>query len=124
MEYSKEFINAIAHGDKEATETLRSLPLTMRMGVAMEVDKIRQEQGIVPQNAGFSVYEQKPMQDRDEAVAESIRKSLEQKRKNEEERRKRHEAYVEKQVKSAIERSRLGLPAQPTLLKTLNNKGL
>lgn len=112
MEYSKEFVNAIAHGDKEATETLRSLPLTMRMGVAMEVDKIRQEQGIVPQNAGFSVYEEKPMQDRDEAVAESIKRMLDQKRQAEEESRKRHEAYVKQQTEMAIQRSRLGLPSK------------
>ncbi|WP_214781013.1 hypothetical protein, partial [Exiguobacterium sp. s22] len=84
MEYSKEFVNAIAHGDKEASEQLSKLPLTMRMGIAMEVDRVRSEKGIVPQNAGFSVYEERSMQDRDEAVAESIRKSLEQKRKNEE----------------------------------------
>lgn len=116
MEYSKEFINAIAHGDKEATETLSKLPLTMRMGVAMEVDKIRQEQGIVPQNAGFSVYEQKSAEDRDAGVAESIKRMLDQKRQAEEESRKRHEAYVEKQVKSAIERSRLGLPSQKQVI--------
>lgn len=119
MTYDKDFILALAHGDNGANEQLAKLPTSTRMGIAIEVDKIRQEQNIVPQNAGFRIYEEKPQQDRDEAVAESIKRMLEQKRQAEEESRKRHEEHVKKQVEYAIERSRLGLPAH----KNLNRLG-
>lgn len=119
MTYDKDFILALAHGDSGANAQLAKLPTSMKMSIAIEVDKIRQEQNIVPQNAGFRIYEEKPQQDRDEAVAESIKRMLEQKRQAEEESRKRHEAYVKKQVEYAIERSRLGLPSH----KNLNRLG-
>lgn len=112
MNYDKEFITALAHGDAVANEQLAKLPTTMKMSIALEVDRVRQERGIVSQTAGFSIYEEKPVQDRDEAIAETIKRMMDQKRQAEEERQKKHEEFVKKQVEHAIERSRLGLPSQ------------
>lgn len=119
MTYDKDFILALAHGDSGANAQLAKLPTSMKMSIAIEVDKIRQAQNIVPQNAGFRIFEEKPQQDRDEAIAESIKRMLEQKRQAEEESRQRHEAFVKQQVERAIERSRLGLPAH----KNMNRLG-
>ncbi|MFD4058793.1 hypothetical protein [Streptomyces californicus] len=58
MEYSNELVLALAHGSKEAEEQIKSLPTTVRMGLALEVEKVRREKQIVPMSNGFSLYEQ------------------------------------------------------------------
>lgn len=120
MEFDEQFLLALAHGEKEAMDELAKMPTTVKMGIALTVDEIRKEKGIVPQTTGYKVFAEQPVRDYDAEIAESIRKSLEAKRQAEEERQKRHEEYVKKQVEQAIQRSRLGLPSQPALLRSLS----
>lgn len=115
MTYDKDFILGLAHGDAGANSQLAKLPTSMKMSIAVEVDRVRKEQNIVPQSAGFSIYEEKAVEDRDAAVAETIKRMVEQKRRVEEEARERNEELVKKQVEQAIQRSRLGLPAHKNM---------
>lgn len=123
VNYDEQFLMALAYGEKEAMDELAKMPTTVKMGIALTVDEIRKQKGIVPQTTGYKVFAEQPVRDYDAEIAETIRKSLEAKRQAEEERQKRHEEYVKKQVESAIQRSRLGLPSQPALLRSLSKKG-
>lgn len=123
VNYDEQFLMALAYGEKEAMDELAKMPTTVKMSIALTVDEVRKEKGIVPQTTGYKVFAEQPVRDYDAEIAESLRKSLEAKRQAEAERQKRHEEYIKKQVEQAIQRSRLGLPSQPALLRSLSKKG-
>jgi hypothetical protein len=90
-EFNQELVKALAHGDAEAHEQIKSLPLTVRMALGTAVDQLRRDENIVPMNSGFSIYEQKLLREADEK-REAIRKE-----------------FLEKEIKAKVERARAGL---------------
>jgi len=114
-EFNHELVRALASGDKEAHEQIKSLPLTVRMALGASVDQLRRDEGIVPMNNGFSLYEKpKSGYTNDEDVAKALAERNRLLREAEEKREKVRQEFIEKEVKAKIERARAGL--------TMNNR--
>jgi hypothetical protein len=110
MEFNKELITALAHGDAQAHEQIKSLPLTVQMGLGIEVDKMRREQNIIPMSNGFSIYEQpKSSYYDDEQLGQALAERNKRIREAEERQIKIQEEMLEKEVKARAERARARL---------------
>lgn len=108
--FNEDFIKAVAHGDEKATEMVSKLPPSEKISLGMIVEEMREREGIVPMNNGFTVYQkQKSSFIDDDAVGESVRLYMERQKAEEERQQKLHEERIAEQTRLAIERSRAGL---------------
>lgn len=109
-EFNQELIKALAHGDAEAHEQIKSLPLTVRMALGTAVDQLRRDENIIPTSSGFSIYEQKTSSySNDEDVANALAERNRLFREAEERREKIRQEHLEKEIKARVERARAGL---------------
>jgi hypothetical protein len=109
-EFNPEFIKALAHGDNEAHEQLKSLPLTVKMALGTAIDQLRRDENIVPMSSGFSIYEEKKSShSNDEEVANALSERNRLLREAEERREKIRQEFLEKEIKARVERARAGL---------------
>ena len=116
MEFNKELITALAHGDAAAHEQIKDLPLHVRMSLGNAVDQLRRDENIVPMNNGFSVYEQKKSAYvDDDAVREAMQRRMDIERQNREFQEKAREEFIKEQTRLAVERGRTGLPRNDRL---------
>lgn len=108
--FNPELVKALAHGDAEAHEQIKDLPLTMRMALGTAVDQLRRNENIVPMNSGFSVYEQKKVtqEDQDE-LGNNLAILLQRQRDAEALKEKIRQEHLEKEIKAKVERARAGL---------------
>ncbi|MCM3246539.1 hypothetical protein NX029_01900 [Cytobacillus firmus] len=109
--FNPELVKALAHGDAEAHEQIKSLPLTVRMALGTAVDQLRRDENMVPMNGGsFSIYEQKTSSySNDEEVANSLAERNRLLREDEERREQIRQEHIEKEVKAKVEHARAGL---------------
>ncbi|WP_337050733.1 hypothetical protein [Priestia megaterium] len=115
-EFNQELVKALAHGDAQAHEQIKTLPTSVRMALGLAVDQLRRDENIVPMNGGFSVFEQKKSTYvDDDAVREAMQRRMDIERENRERQEKAQEAFIAKQTKLAMERSRSGLPRNDRL---------
>lgn len=110
-EFNQELVKALANGDAQAMEEIKSLPLTVRMALGTAVDQLRRDENIVPMNGGgFSLYEQpKNSYTNDEDVANALAERNRLLREAEERREKVRQEFIEKEIKAKVERARAGL---------------
>lgn len=108
--FNPELVKALAHGDAEAHEQIKNLPLTVRMALGTAVDQLRRDENIVPMNSGFSVYEQKKVtqEDQDE-LGNNLAILLQRQRDAEALKEKIRQKHLEKEIKAKVERARAGL---------------
>ncbi|HEF1906490.1 TPA: hypothetical protein R9Y97_005930 [Bacillus cereus] len=108
--FNPELVKALAHGDAEAHEQIKDLPLTVRMSLGTAVDQLRRDENIVPMNSGFSVYEQKKVtqEDQDE-LGKNLATLLQRQRDTEALKEKIRQEHLEKEIKAKVERARAGL---------------
>ncbi|PFJ71581.1 hypothetical protein COI95_28180 [Bacillus cereus] len=108
--FNPELVKALAHGDAEAHEQIKDLPLTVRMSLGTAVDQLRRDENIVPMNSGFSVYEQKKItqEDQDE-LGKNLATLLQRQRDTETLKEKIRQEHLEKEIKAKVERARAGL---------------
>lgn len=111
MAFNEEFLQAVAHGDSEAMVEVNKLPLTARIQIGLAVDKIRDEQNIIPMSTGFTVYEKQksPVID-DDAIGKALQETLKRKREKEEREEKSREEHLRKVIEYKVQRARAGLP--------------
>jgi flagellar hook-basal body complex protein FliE len=108
--FNPELVKALAHGDAEAREQIKDLPLTMRMALGTAVDQLRRDENIVPMSSGFSIYEQKKVTQEDQDALGSALATIIQRQKNAEERQEKvRQEQLEKEIKAKVERARAGL---------------
>ena len=108
--FSEEFINAVAHGDKEATGIANNLSSLEKITLGMVVNEKRERESIIPMDNGFSVYErQKSSYVDDEAVAKSMAERIQAEKDNEAKKAKDREEWLEKVAKQEVERARARL---------------
>jgi hypothetical protein len=110
-EFNKELIRALANGSKEAHEEIKSLPLSLRMAIGIEVDKMRRDENIIPMDGGkFSLYEQEKVsqEDQDE-LGQALAKHNQHIREAEEHKIKIREEHLAEVAKQQAERARAGL---------------
>lgn len=109
-EFNQELVRALANGDTEAHEQIKSLPLTVRMALGTAVDQLRRDENIIPMNGGFSLYEQKSSSyTNDEEVANALAERNRLLRETEERKEKIRQEFLEKEIKAKVERARAGL---------------
>ncbi|MEX6700189.1 hypothetical protein ABS315_11270 [Peribacillus frigoritolerans] len=109
-EFNQELIKALAHGDAEAHEQIKSLPLTVRMALGTAVDQLRRDENIIPINSGFSIYEEKKSShSNDEEVANALSERNRLLREAEERREMIRQKHLEKEIKAKVQRARAGL---------------
>ncbi|CAM3160180.1 MULTISPECIES: hypothetical protein [Sporolactobacillus] len=110
-EFNPELIRALANGDAQALEQIKSYPLTVRMALGTAVDQLRRDENIVPMSGGgFSLYEQKPSSYMDtEAVGKALAERNKKLREAEELKEKIREEHLLKVAKQQATRARLGL---------------
>ncbi|WP_163528808.1 hypothetical protein [Halobacillus ihumii] len=109
-EFNKELVRKLAHGDKEAQEQIKDLPLTVRMSLGATVDQLRRDENIVPMSSGFSLYEQKKVSQADhDALGQALAERNKRLREAEELKEKIRQEHAEKIAKEQVERARLGL---------------
>jgi hypothetical protein len=109
-EFNQELVRALANGDAEAHEQIKSLPLTVRMALGTAVDQLRRDENIVPMSSGFSIYEQKPSSyTNDEEVANALAERNRLLREAEERKEQIRKEHLEKEIKARVERARAGL---------------
>ncbi|PFV72737.1 hypothetical protein [Bacillus thuringiensis] len=108
--FNPELVKALAHGDAEAHEQIKDLPLTVRMALGTAVDQLRRDENIVPMNSGFSVYEQKKVtqEDQDE-LGKKLAELLQHQKDAEALKEKIRQEHLEKEIKAKVERARTGL---------------
>ncbi|PTC10432.1 hypothetical protein [Bacillus wiedmannii] len=108
--FNPELVKALAHGDAEAHEQIKNLPLTIRMALGTAVDQLRRHENIVPMNSGFSVYEQKKVtqEDQDE-LGEKLAELLQRKKDAEALKEKIRQEHLEREIKAKVGRARAGL---------------
>lgn len=108
--FNPDLVKALAHGDAEAHEQIKDLPLTVRMSLGTAVDQLRRDENIVPMNSGFSVYEQKKVtqEDQDE-LGNNLAILLQRQRDAEALKEKIRQEHLEKEIKAKVERARAGL---------------
>ncbi|MGZ9644676.1 hypothetical protein [Bacillus cereus] len=108
--FNPELVKALAHGDAEAHEQIKDLPLTVRMALGTAVDQLRRDKNIVPMNSGFSVYEQEKVtqEDQDE-LGEKLAELLQHQKDAEALKEKIRQEHLEKEIKAKVERARAGL---------------
>lgn len=108
--FNPELVKALAHGDAEAHEQIKDLPLTVRMALGTAVDQLRRDENIVPMNSGLSVYEQKKVtqEDQDE-LGNNLAILLQRQRDAEALKEKIRQEHLEKEIKAKVERARAGL---------------
>ncbi|EJQ37288.1 hypothetical protein IEI_05912 [Bacillus wiedmannii] len=108
--FNPDLVKALAHGDAEAHEQIKDLPLTVRMALGTAVDQLRRDENIVPMNSGFSVYEQKKVtqEDQDE-LGEKLAELLQRRKDAEALKEKIRQEHLEKEIKAKVERARAGL---------------
>ncbi|MFE4812814.1 hypothetical protein ACFQ9Y_16995 [Peribacillus simplex] len=110
-EFNPEFIKALAHGDTEAHEQLRSLPLTVRMALGTAIDQLRRDENIIPMNGGMSIYEQKKSSYvDDDAVGKALAERIQREKDAKELQERIREEQMEKEVRYNVSRARAGLP--------------
>ncbi|WP_077303989.1 hypothetical protein [Terribacillus halophilus] len=109
-EFNQELVRALANGDQEAHEQIKSLPAAVRMGLGLAVDKLRQDENIIPMSSGLSVYDKpKSSYIDDDAVREAMQRRMDIERENRERQEAAKEAFIEEQTRLAVERSHAGL---------------
>ncbi|OLR84068.1 hypothetical protein BTO25_02565 [Bacillus sp. MB366] len=108
--FNPDLVKALAHGDAEAHEQIKNLPLTVRMALGTAVDQLRRDENIVPMNSGFSVYEQeKVTQEDQDALGNAVAILLQRKKDAEALKEKIRQEHLEKEIKAKVERARAGL---------------
>lgn len=110
MNYNPELIRALAHGDEQAHEQIKDLPLINRMAIGAAVDEMRRAESIVPMSSGMEIYEAQPSKFvSDDAVRESMQKMMDTQKENRRLAKEATQKAIEKQTREAIERGRAGL---------------
>lgn len=110
MNYNPELIRALAHGDNEAHEQIKDLPLIARMAIGAAVDELRRTENIVSMSSGMSIFEQKKSNYvDDDAVREAMQKRMDIERENREFQEKAREEALAEKIKEASERGRARL---------------
>ncbi|MEH7144754.1 hypothetical protein [Priestia megaterium] len=111
MEFNQELITALAHGDKTAYETIKDLPSVTRVSIGLEVDKLREEKGIVPSSTGFSVYGEpkKSSYSDPEEIGKILVANIQAEKEREEAQEKAKRDHLRKVVEYRVQRSRAGL---------------
>ncbi|PQZ45660.1 hypothetical protein CQZ94_29600 [Bacillus sp. MYb209] len=108
--FNTELVKALAHGDAEAHEQIKNLPLIMRMALGTAVDQLRRDENIVPMNSGFSVYEQKKVTEEDQdELGKNLATLLQRQKDAEALKEKIRQEHLEKEIKVKVERARAGL---------------
>ncbi len=116
MNYNPELIRALAHGDNEAHDTIKDLPLLNRMAIGAAVDEMRRTESIVPMNSGMSIYEEHPSKYvSDEDVRASMQRMMDEEKENRELAKAATEKAIQEQTREAIGRARAGLKRNDTL---------
>lgn len=108
--FNPEFIAALAHGDKEAFEQIKGLPLTERLSIGSAVEELRRTENIIPMSSGMSIYTEKESSYDEEGVAEAMRLRMEQEKAAREQAEKAREEFIRQQTEMAVNRARSGLP--------------
>ncbi|MFS0621781.1 hypothetical protein [Priestia megaterium] len=115
-EFNQELVKALAHGDAQAHEQIKTLPTSVRMALGLAVDQLRRDENIVPMNGGLSVYEEKKSSSiDDESLREAMQRRMDIERENREFQEKAREEFIKEQTRLAMERSRSGLPRNDRL---------
>ena len=111
MEFNRELIMALAHGDKQAYEQIKTLPSVTRVSIGLEVDKVRQEKAIVPMSNGFSIYEEqkKSSYTNAEDIGKILAANIQAEKEREAEKERVRQEQLEKEVKYKVSRARAGL---------------
>lgn len=108
--FDPEFLKAVAHGDKEATELANKLSSVEKINLGIVVEEMRKKENIVPMSNGFSIYEQKKVSEEEhDALGKALAERNRQIRENEERQEKIRQEFIEKEVKAKTERARAGL---------------
>lgn len=108
--FNLELIRSLAFGDKEAHEQIKDLPLPQRMALGVAVNDLREAEGIIPMNNGLSIYEESDSKKADyDAIAESMKRMMDQQRENEEHAQRIKEEHMQKEIEYRTQRSRAGL---------------
>jgi hypothetical protein len=114
--FNPELVKALAHGDNEAFEQVKGLPLIERMALGNAVDQLRRDENIVPMSSGISIYEQKKSHYvDDDAVREAMQRRMDIERENREFQEKAREEILKEQTRLAMDRARAGLPRNDRL---------
>ncbi|PRS26908.1 hypothetical protein C6W19_24235 [Bacillus sp. RJGP41] len=109
-EFNPEFIKALAHGDTDAHEQLKSLPLTVRMALGTAIEQLRRDENIIPMSGGISIFEQKKSSYvDDEAVGKALAERIQREKELEAKKEKDREAFIEQVAKEQANRARAGL---------------
>src|SRR5690242_12171164 len=105
MEFNQELITALAHGEKNAYEAIKDLPSVTRVSIGLEVDKLRQEKGIVPMNTGFSIYGEakKGSYSDPEEVGKILAANIKAQREREEAQEKAKQDHLRKVVEYRVQ---------------------
>lgn len=108
--FNPDLVKALAHGDQQAQEQIKDLPIPTRIALGTAVDQLRRDENIVPMNSGFSIYEEKQSAYvNDEAVGEALAERNRLLREAEERKEKIRQEHLEKEVKAKVARARAGL---------------
>jgi hypothetical protein len=102
-----EIIRRLAHGDKEAVEEVKKLPIPLKMAYGAAADELGRKENIVPMSNGMEFYVQQKVDPVErEAVGNSLREMLNKIRENEEKMARERKAHLEKVAKQQAERAR------------------
>ncbi len=116
MNYNPELVRALAHGDEQAHEQIKDLPLLNRMAIGAAVDEMRRTENIVPMSSGMSIYEEQPSKYvSDDDVRASMQRMMDDEKENRRLAKEATEKIVAEQTRAAIERGRAGLKRNDTL---------
>lgn len=109
-EFNQGLVRALANGDQQAHEQIKDLPISVKMALGMEVDKLKREENIIPMSSGFSLYEKKTTSySSDEEIANALAERNRLLREAEERKEKIRQEFIEKEIKAKVERARAGL---------------
>jgi hypothetical protein len=102
-----EIIRRLAHGDKEAVEEVKKLPIPLKMAYGAAADELRRKENIVPMSNGMELFVQQKVNPVErEAVGEALRQHLDKLKENEERMEKARKEHTEKVAKQQAERAR------------------
>ena len=104
---NEEIVRRLAHGDKEAVEEVKKLPIPLKMAYGAAADELRRKENIVPMSNNMEFYvRQKSSPVEREAVGQALRERLDKERENREQQEKIRQEIAEKRAKQMAERAR------------------
>lgn len=104
---NEEIVRRLAHGDNEAVEEVKKLPIPLKMAYGVAADELKRKENIVPMSNNMELFVQKKVNPVErEAVGEALRHHLNKLKENEERMEKARREHLEKVAKQRAERAR------------------